>query len=61
MTDRLLTVEQVAEQLQAGEETVRRYLRSDQLHGVKVGGQWRIRESELAKFVGNGKEINEHE
>jgi excisionase family DNA binding protein len=52
--DRLLTVSQVAERMQANPETVRRWLRSGRLRGVLPGGDrlgWRIRESELQRFL----------
>ena len=61
MTDKLLTISEVAIIIQVGAETVRRHLRSGKLRGVKVGGQWRVRESELSKFVGNGKEVGHDE
>jgi excisionase family DNA binding protein len=51
--DRLLTVPEVAEQMRASEETVRRWLRSGRLHGFQPGGTrlgWRIAESEVQRF-----------
>jgi excisionase family DNA binding protein len=52
--DRLLTVAQVAEQLQAHPETVRRWLKTRRLHGMRPGGDsfgWRIRQSEVDRFL----------
>ena len=43
----LLTVEQVAEQLQLNPETIRRQLKTGVLRGVKRGRQWRVPESAL--------------
>lgn len=38
----LLTAEEAAQQLRVSPDTVRRFLRDKKLHGVRVGGQWRI-------------------
>ena len=43
----LLTIEQTAQRLQLHPETVRRYLVSGQLRGIKRGKLWRIPESSL--------------
>jgi excisionase family DNA binding protein len=54
MDDRLLTVKQVAQQVQASEETVRRWLRDGKLKGIQLAGRrlgWRIKESELRRFL----------
>ena len=61
MTDRLLNIHEVAEILRVSAETVRRFLRTGKLTGVKFGRGWRVRESELAKFVGNGKDKSQEE
>ena len=47
MTETLLTVEQAAERLQVHPVTVRRYLRSGSLRGIKRGNLWRVPESAL--------------
>jgi excisionase family DNA binding protein len=49
----LLTVEQVAEQLQVNEQTVRRWLRGGELVGISFGGRtgWRISEEGLRMFL----------
>lgn len=51
--ERLLTVEEVAEQLSVGVETVRRWIRSGEMDAIDLGGRagYRIRESALEKFV----------
>lgn len=50
----MLTVKQVAEQLQIGTITVLRWLRSGKLRGVKPGGSrigWRIPPSEVERLL----------
>jgi excisionase family DNA binding protein len=52
--DRLLTLAEVAERVRANPETVRRWLRSGRLVGVRPGGDrlgWRIPEGELERFL----------
>ena len=45
---RLLTPKGVADLLQVNPEVIRRWLRTGKLNGVKVGADWRVRESDLA-------------
>jgi len=57
--ERLLTPEQAAEILTVSPKTIRDWLRSRKLRGVKAGRQWRIRREDLDKFLwapmnGNG-------
>ena len=49
----MLTVKQVAERLQVHANTVRRWLEERQLRGVRLGTRagWRVRESELQRFL----------
>lgn len=50
----MLKVSQVAEQLQVHPDTIKRWLRDGRLKGFRPGGNragWRVRESELARFV----------
>jgi excisionase family DNA binding protein len=52
--DRLLTVLEVAQHLRVHPETVRDWLRQKKLKGFRPGGTksgWRIRESEIERFV----------
>jgi excisionase family DNA binding protein len=53
MTDKLLTVPEVAEQLTVTEETVRRWLRSGQLAGVLLSRRagWRIRQDSVDRLL----------
>jgi excisionase family DNA binding protein len=58
--DRLLTVKEVAEQLRANPQTVRRWLREGRLKGVMPGGEklgYRIPASEVTRLLsGEGTE-----
>ena len=51
--ERWYTVEDVVEMLKVHEQTVRRWLKSEELHGVLLGRKagWRIRASELERFL----------
>jgi excisionase family DNA binding protein len=49
----LLTPEEVSGVLKVTPYTVREYLRSGALKGVKVGKYWRVRESDLEAYVRN--------
>jgi excisionase family DNA binding protein len=61
---RIYTVHEVAQILQMHEETVRALLRSDRLHGIKLGPhptlpgrfEWRITEHALRVFLGLDEE-----
>ena len=48
-----LRVEDVAEQLDVGAESVRRWLRSGELRGTKLGDKagWRVRQEDLDAFT----------
>jgi len=52
----LLTVDVVAERLDVHKQTVRKWLREGQLHGVLLGrrGGYRIRESEVDRLLEEG-------
>jgi excisionase family DNA binding protein len=50
----MLSVEQVAEQLGLHVRTVRAYLRSGRLKGVRIGKQYRIAREDLAQLTGRG-------
>ena len=49
--ERILTVEQAAELLQAGHETCRRWLKKGKLPGRKIFKQWRIVEVGLRRWI----------
>ena len=50
--DNYLTTEQVASRLKLHQNTVIRYLRDNKLPSIRVGKAYRIRESDLAEFLG---------
>lgn len=51
--ERLLTVADVAARLRVSEETVRQWLRNEQLSGYNLGGQagWRIPAPEVERLL----------
>ncbi len=54
VAERYLTVPEIAEQLRVTEDTVRRWLRERRLRGFMPGGPrggYRVRESELERFI----------
>jgi excisionase family DNA binding protein len=51
LRERYLTPDEVAEQLSVSPLTVRKWLRSGELKGVKAGKQWRIKEAVLNDFL----------
>lgn len=51
MTDRLLTPEEAAAILSVSPKSIRAWLRSRKLKGVKAGRLWRVREEELHAFL----------
>ena len=52
--EKIYTPEMAAELLHVSALTLRKWLRGGQLNGVKVGRQWRIRESDLNIFLEQG-------
>ena len=51
-TEKLLTTETVAKVLLVKPDTLRGWLRTGKIKGVKVGNRlWRVRESELETFL----------
>ena len=48
---KFLTVEETAELLQVSRRTLQRMIHRKDLPAFKVGGQWRIHESALAKWL----------
>ncbi len=53
--ERYLSPDDVAHKLNVKPLTVRRWLKSGKLKGLKVGRLWRIRESELEAFLERGQ------
>ncbi len=52
--EKIYTPEMAAELLHVSALTLRKWLRGGQLTGVKVGRQWRIKESDLKMFLEHG-------
>jgi excisionase family DNA binding protein len=52
-TIRLLTLSEAADLLQVSTRTLQRMIRNSQLPAFKVGGQWRLRETQLRQWVEN--------
>ena len=50
---RLLTLEAAAEILQVSKRTLMRMIQKKEVPAFKIGGQWRIRESQFRKWVEN--------
>ncbi|HTN71437.1 MAG TPA: helix-turn-helix domain-containing protein [Methylomirabilota bacterium] len=48
---RLLTLSEAARLLQVSTRTLQRMIRQRQLPAFKVGGQWRMRESQLSEWL----------
>lgn len=48
--DKLLTIREVARVLRVSERSVNRYIEAGRLRASKIG-QWRIRQSDLEKFL----------
>ena len=49
--EKLLTVEDAAKVLLVKPTTIREWLKSGKLKGVKMGRLWRVRESDLETFI----------
>jgi excisionase family DNA binding protein len=47
----LLTLSEAANLLQVSTRTLQRMIRSGELPAFKVGGQWRVRETQLRQWV----------
>jgi excisionase family DNA binding protein len=59
MSERYLTPEEVAKRLSVSPKSVRNWLKSRRLKGVKVGRLWRVSEEELGIFLLLPKETAE--
>jgi nitrogen PTS system EIIA component len=47
----LLTTEEVARILKVSEFTVRNRIKAGQIDAVKLGGQWRVRQEALRRYI----------
>ena len=48
---RLLTLDEAAALLQVSKRTLHRMIKTNELPAFKVGGQWRVRETQLRQWV----------
>lgn len=49
-TKKIWTPEEIAEDLNISAETVRRWLRDNDLRGLRLGRQWRIEDADYQEF-----------
>lgn len=55
---RLLTLPETADLLHVSIRTLHRMIRKDDLPAFKVGGQWRLRESQLTRWIQRREELS---
>ena len=51
MSEGIFTVREVADRLRVTEQVVYKWLQTGKLKGIKVGRHWRVRESDLERFL----------
>ena len=56
----LLTISDVASYLQVSDRTIRRWIGKGRLAAMKVGGQWRLHQKDVDRFV-RGLSTDDHE
>jgi len=61
MSDKLLTVKEVAQQLQVSEEAVRRLLRTKEMRGSLVSNVWRIRQEYVDEYLDKHLNTNQQD
>jgi excisionase family DNA binding protein len=49
---KLYTAEEVAEILKVSSQSILNWIHAEKLKGIKVGGTYRVKESDLKKFLG---------
>jgi excisionase family DNA binding protein len=49
--DMFLSTKEIAKQLQVGEDTVRRWIRTGQLHAVLLNSKYRVSQNDLKQFL----------
>lgn len=55
VTSRFLSIEQVAKRLQMSKMTIYRYIKAGKIEAYKIGKEYRIKESDLGKFLEESK------
>ena len=58
MSEQYYTIDEAAERIGVHPKTVRRYIFSGKIEGLKLGGQWRIYEEALDNFLNKGNACN---
>lgn len=53
----MLSVEQLAQELNVTTRTIRNYLKEGKIKGTKIGGQWRFSERDIYDFLGKSDDI----
>lgn len=59
MIERFFTTEQVANILQVHPFTILKFIKEGKLKGIKIGRVYRIKESDVRKFLGEDIEVEE--
>lgn len=52
---KLLTVNEAAERLALSPDTIRKWLRSGQIEGVKISRIWRVYENDIEEIIKEGR------
>lgn len=59
MSDELLTVSQTADYLQVCNKTILRLIKYKKITAFKVGNRWRIKKSDIDKYINNTANSND--
>ena len=54
--EKLLTTQEIADYLGLTQRTIYTYIQSGSLRAIKIGREWRIKESELEAFINRGND-----
>lgn len=54
MTDRIYTLDEIAEMLRITRRTLYTYIKEGKLQAVKIGKYWRVSETNLQSFLEKG-------
>ncbi len=58
MTERALTIKELAKYLNVTERTIYNLLERGELPGFKVGANWRFRKEDIDKWIEDNKKMN---
>jgi excisionase family DNA binding protein len=59
MPEKLLNIKQVQDVLGLSERTIFRLIKDGELHGFKVGREWRFEESDIEDFIRRQRQKSE--